>query len=315
MSPIQAIFNFIWRQSWINPKYKKSVYKKLCDLGEVPDAPFCKDFYGLRYEGNLNNNIEFSIFYFDAFEKPLLFFLRDCLHSLARESDQTQLQFFDIGANIGQHSLFISSHAAQVHSFEPFDGVSKKLEHHITLNQINNITLHRLGLSNKTEELDFFAPTGRNQGIGSFDASTVSKGNTCLGKLKLVKGDDYLQAEQLQHIDLLKIDVEGFEKNVLEGLEKTLQLARPIMVVEISYGNALSISSLDELQALLPPDYQLFSFDTRKKDGSKARGRGAKAKRSGAFRLIPFDRWRDSGQDDVVACPAEKLPQLPLQSH
>lgn len=313
MNPIRSIFSFIWHQSWINPKYKKAVYKKLCEYGDAPNAPFSKDFYGLRYEGNLNNNIEFSIFYYEGFEKPLLFFLRDTIQCLARESGQAQLQFFDIGANIGQHSLFMSNHASQVHSFEPYDGVSKKLEHHIRLNQIGNIELHPLGLSNKTEQLDFFAPTGRNQGIGSFDASTVSKGNTRLGKLGLVKGDEYLQAKQLQNIDLLKIDVEGFEKNVLEGLEKTLKLARPIMVVEVSYGSSLSIASIAELQALLPENYQLFTFDTRKPDGSKARRRGAKAKRSGAYKLIPFDRWRTSGQDDVVACPVEKLEQLPRQ--
>lgn len=311
MNPFRRIFSFIWHQSWISLKYKKAVYKKLCDYGEVPDTPFSKDFYGLRYEGNLNNSIECSIYYYDAFEKPLLFFLRDTLRCLASDSDQAQLQFFDIGANIGQHSLFMSRYAGQVHSFEPYDGVSKKLEHHIRINQIENIELHLLGLSNKTEQLDYFAPTGRNQGIGSFDASTVSKGNTRLGKLDLVSGDEYLQAKQLQNIDLLKIDVEGFEKNVLQGLEKTLNLARPIMVVEISYGNALSISSVAELQALLPENYQLFTFDTRKADGSKARRRGAKAKRSGAYQLIPFDRWRNSGQDDVVACPLEKLEQLP----
>ena len=178
---------------------------------------------------------------------------------------------------------------------------------------MTNIELHPLGLSDKSEQLDFFAPTGRNQGIGSFDASTVSKGNTRLGKLELVRGDDYLQSRQLQQPDLMKIDVEGFEKNVLRGLENTLKQARPIMVVEISYGGALSISSLEELLALLPGEYRLFTFDTRKADGSKARRSGARAKHSGAYRLVPLDRWRTSGQDDVVACPLEKLDYLPRQ--
>ena len=220
MNPIQGIFSFVWHQTWISRKYKKSVYKKLCAYGEVADAPFSKDFYGLRYEGNLNNNIEFNIFYYDAFEKPLLFFLRDTLQCLSNEAGQAAAQFFDIGANIGQHSLFMSNYAAQVHAFEPYGAVSGKLEQHIRLNQIKNIELHPLGLSNKTEQLDFFAPTGRNQGIGSFDASTVAKGNTNLGKLNLVRGDEYLQARQLQDIALLKIDVEGFEKMCLRAYGK-----------------------------------------------------------------------------------------------
>ena len=118
----------------------------------------------------------------------------------------------------------------------------------------------------------------------------------------------------LQNICLLKIDVEGFEKNVLAGLRNTLERSRPIAVVEVTYGNSLSFASLDELKASLPADYALFRFNNRKADGSKARRRGAKAKRSGDYQLIPFDEWRISGQDDVIACPKEKLGQLPSKN-
>lgn len=135
-----------------------------------------------------------------------------------------------------------------------------------------------------------------------------------LGKLSLVCGDDYLQQEKLQDIALLKIDVEGFEKNVIEGLQATLAKTRPIMVLEVTYGNSLSFSSIDELLAKLPADYALFRFDNRKADGSKARRRGAKGKRSGAYQLVAFDEWRNDGQDDVIACPRERLDQLPRQN-
>jgi FkbM family methyltransferase len=201
-----------------------------------------------------------------------------------------------------------------VHSFEPYAAVSQRLERHIELNGIRNIQLHKVGLSNQQEELDFYAPTGRNQGIGSFDAGTVSKGNRNLGKLALVRGDDYLAQNKLQDIALLKIDVEGFEKNVVAGLRDTLEKSRPIIVLEVTYGNSLSFASLDELKATLPTDYALFRFNNRKADGSKARRRGAKAKRSGDYELIPFDEWRISGQDDVIACPKEKLEQLPSKN-
>ncbi len=310
MNLAHGLFRFVWKQSWIGLKHKKAVYKKLCSYGEVPDAPFSKDFFGLQYRGNLNNSVEFTLFYLGAFEKPLLFFLRDTMLLLKQSAPHSSQNFFDVGANIGQHSLFMSLYADQVHSFEPYKVVSEKLERHIRLNQIDNIQLHPIGLSNKKEQLDFFAPTGRNQGIGSFDAGTVSKGNSNLGKLDLVRGDDYLQQLQLQEIALLKIDVEGFEKNVIEGLQDTLQKSRPIVVVEISYGNTLSFASLVDLNSKLPPQYSLLRFDNRKADGSKARRRGAKAKRSGFYELVPFAEWRSKGQDDIIACPNEKLPQL-----
>lgn len=314
MHLLHGIYRFIWNQSWIDLRHKKAIYKRLCKYDDVPDAPFATDFFGLQYQGNLNNSVEFTLFYLGAFEKPLLFFLRDTMRGLKQSETEPTPTFFDIGANIGQHSLFMSLHADQVHSFEPYSAVSQKLERHIELNGINNIQLHKVGLSNQQEELDFYAPTGRNQGIGSFDAGTVSKGNRNLGKLALVRGDEYLQQHGLQDIGLLKIDVEGFEKNVISGLEATLRKSRPIIVLEVTYGNSLSFTSLQELSAALPPDYTLFRFDNRKPDGSKARRRGAQAKRSGSYELVLFDEWRTDGQDDVIACPDEKLELLPRKN-
>ena len=49
----------------------------------------------------------------------------------------------------------------------------------------------------------------------------------------------------LQGICLLKIDVEGFEKNVLAGLRDTLERSRPVAVVEVTYGNSLSFACLE----------------------------------------------------------------------
>ncbi len=314
MNLAHRLFKFIWNQTWVGLKYKKTVYKKLCNYGDVPDAPFTQDFFGLLYQGNLNNSVEFSIYFLGAFEKPLLFFLRDTMLQLRQEAAKSPVNFFDVGANTGQHSLFMSLHADQVHSFEPYKTVSEQLRRHIELNKIDNIQLHPIGLGNKNQQLDFFAPTGHNQGIGSFDAGTVSKGNVNLGKLELLRGDDYLQQRELQDLALLKIDVEGFEKNVLVGLQGTLYSARPIIVVEVSYGNALSFPSLDDLRAVLPANYSLFLFDNRKADGSKARRRSTRAKRSGIYKLVPFSKWRNDGQDDIIACPNEKLGLLPRQN-
>jgi FkbM family methyltransferase len=315
MSASSSLAGLIWSMKWLGLKYKKSAYKVLTKTGNPPDAPFAKDFFGLKYEGNLKNNIEFSIYYYGAFEKPLLFFLRDALASLSRDCPaQSPSCFCDIGANIGQHSLYMSQFADTVHAFEPFDEVSKKLEHQIGLNKIENISLHKVGLSDITEKLTFYAPTGSNQGIGSFDASTVSKGNQALGELSLKNGDELFSELAIKQIDLMKIDVEGFEKRTLKGLSQTLKQQRPIIVCELSYGAELSFSSRKELIAAMPVDYEFFVFDIRKPNGSKARRKGAKAKRSGFYRLIPHRGWRDAGQDDIIACPKEKVALLPLES-
>jgi len=303
-------YSLLWRQRWLRKLLGKTLYKQICKHGPAPDAAFSADFFGIEYEGNLQNTIEFSIYYYGAFEKPLLFFLRDCICALSKQNTV----FLDVGANIGQHSLFMSRNVTQVHAFEPYQKVRDRLLHHVALNQIQNLHVYDVGLSDKYETLDFYAPTGRNEGIGSFDAETTSKGNRNIGQLALVKGDDFLQKQGIQHVDLIKIDVEGFEKSVLNGLRDTLDQHRPIVVVEITYGKSLSLGSMDELQGLFPRDYEFFTFDTRKPDGSKARRQGARAKRSGLYRLIPFRFLLQSGQDDVVCCPREEINKLPLKN-
>ena len=82
MKTRSELWQFLWRQRGVPLQHKKLIYKKLLSAGESPDAPFEKDFFGLCYRGNLSNSIEFNIYYYGAFEKPLLFFLRDTLLKL-----------------------------------------------------------------------------------------------------------------------------------------------------------------------------------------------------------------------------------------
>ena len=300
----------LWKTGLLTPALSRIVYKRLAKRRLAPDHPFSQDFFGLHYQGNLNNNIDFQIHFYGAFEKPLLFFMRDALEALGKP----QSVFVDVGANIGQHSLFMSRLASQVHSFEPFAKVRERLLLQIVHNALQNIRVHALGLSNENARLPFYAPTGSNEGIGSFDASTTSKGNVAIGELELVRGDDYLTREGITRIDILKMDVEGFEKPALEGLRATLLATRPLLVCEVTYGKPLSFSSLADFMSHLPPDYRLFTFDKRKQDGSKARRRDARSRHSGEYRIIPFTAWRNSGQDDIIACPQESVALLPAAS-
>ncbi len=277
------------------------------------DAPFETNFFGLNYQGNLKNGIEFALFYYGAFEKPLLFFLRDTFAQLEKTSTG-QLVFCDIGANIGQHSLFMSNYSSRVHAFEPFTPVREKLEHHIDLNKLGNITVHPLGLGQETKTEIFYAPEGSNQGVGSFIEDSQRKGNTAIGELQLANGDSYFAEHGISNAKLIKIDVEGLEKEVIKGLKNTFSNQRPVIACEISYDEARSFSSREELLNNLPSDYGIYRFDTRKADGSTAKRRGSRAKRTGAYRLIPMETWYDRGQDDLVFVPNEFLQYLPLQN-
>ncbi|KJS07861.1 MAG: hypothetical protein VR73_07780 [Gammaproteobacteria bacterium BRH_c0] len=311
MEFLNALYQSLWRVQQQLPKpVSRSLYKRMARRGIAPDYPFVTDFYGVTYRGNLSNNIDFNIYYYGAFEKSLLHFMGETLQNIAPEGGV----FVDVGANVGQHSLYMQRLAKTVIAFEPYEAVRRQLLDQVHANGISHIEVQALGLSNENARLPFYAPTGSNEGIGSFDASTLDKGNRLIGELELVRGDDFFAARSDLTIDLMKIDVEGFEKLALEGLQQTLAKNRPLVICEITYDTPLSFQSLAQIQAVFPDNYHLLTFDTRKPDGSKARRREARARASGAWKIIPYDKLLHSGQDDIIACPAEWLDKLPMES-
>ena len=303
---------FLWTTAGNNQTWRKFLYRQLRRNGKTPDYAFSKDFYGLKYKGNLNNNIDANVFFYGAFEKPLLFFLRDTLNALITETPEAI--FMDIGANVGHHSIFLSKFASQVLAFEPYPKVNMQFKQQIAHNNISNIQIFEIGLSDRRETLNYYAPTGNNEGIGSFDESSIGKGNTSYGKLELQEGDQVIESDSWKDIKLIKIDVEGFEKKVIKGLTRTIEEERPVIVCEITYGQQLSFVSIEELSSYLPQNYEILTFNTRKLDGSKDKRKGSLAKRSGFYELISLKQWRSSGQDDIVMIPNEKSTIIPRQT-
>ena len=303
---------FLWTTAGNNQTWRKFLYRQLRRNGKTPDYAFSKDFYGLKYKGNLNNNIDANVFFYGAFEKPLLFFLRDTLNALITETPKAI--FMDIGANVGHHSIFLSKFASQVLAFEPYPKVNMQFKQQIAHNNISNIQIFEIGLSDRRETLNYYAPTGNNEGIGSFDESSIGKGNTSYGKLELREGDQVIESDSWKNIKLIKIDVEGFEKKVIKGLTRTIEEERPVIVCEITYGQQLSFVSIEELSSYLPKNYEILTFNTRKLDGSKDKRKGSLAKRSGFYELISLKQWRRSGQDDIVMIPNEKSTIIPRQT-
>ena len=303
---------FLWTTAGNNQTWRKFLYRQLRRNGKTPDYAFSKDFYGLKYKGNLNNNIDANVFFYGAFEKPLLFFLRDTLNALITETPKAI--FMDIGANVGHHSIFLSKFASQVLAFEPYPKVNMQFKQQIAHNNISNIQIFETGLSDRRETLNYYAPTGNNEGIGSFDESSIGKGNTSYGQLELREGDQIIESDSWKNIKLIKIDVEGFEKKVIKGLSRTIEEERPVIVCEITYGQQLSFGSIEELSSYLPQNYEILTFNTRKLDGSKDKRKGSLAKRSGFYELISLKQWRSSGQDDIVMIPNEKSTIIPRQT-
>lgn len=184
---------------------------------------FSTPFFGYVYKGNLNDHIDRQVFYFGAYEYEELSFFKKYI-------DKESI-VLDIGANTGHHSLFFSRYGRQVYSFEPYDKMFHILENRIYDNNIQNIQTFNYGLGDSNQSLDFFAPEGKNKGIGSFVKSEVGKS---IGKLEIKKGDDIVSDLNVSRVSFIKIDVEGMEISVLQGLLHTINTHKPVMFIEMS---------------------------------------------------------------------------------
>lgn len=135
----------------------------------------------------------------------------------------------DVGANVGYLTRFFARRTGAtgtVYAFEPNPVVFALLQRNTA--SLPQVSAFNIGLSSDSAESELFL-AGNDHSVGSFcaayPASHVLYQET--GRLhslpaKLRSGDEFLTEQDTNKIDILKIDVEGWELNVLRGLEKTI---------------------------------------------------------------------------------------------
>jgi len=130
--------------------------------------------------------------------------------------------FVDVGANIGNHSVFFSKFFKSVISFEPHNILFELLK--FNTKRIKNIRILNFGLSNKNKKTKIYSI---NSNMGG---STLIKNKKADSHwIKLKKFDNYNFKKK---IDVIKIDTEGHEIEVLEGMIKYLKKNYPIIIFE-----------------------------------------------------------------------------------
>ena len=144
--------------------------------------------------------------------------------------------FLDIGANIGIHSLFAASlleETGKVYSFEPIPRLAHQLQKSIELNSFSNIKVCNFALGEHDEEEKTIYIRDENIGGSSLFRFENIELVKVIGteKVALKQLDSFLADAT---INIIKIDVEGFEYEVLKGATKILQQNHPIIFMEYS---------------------------------------------------------------------------------
>ena len=134
----------------------------------------------------------------------------------------------DVGANKGTYTLPLSWYAASVHAFEPHPLLHRYLTEAFPC---GNVTVHPVALGNADDQGELTVPLtsgSERRNVGSL-LKAGSSGEVQIYAVRLARLDRFALAP----VGFLKIDVEGFEMEVIRGAEATIERNRPNILCEI----------------------------------------------------------------------------------
>jgi len=168
----------------------------------------------------------------------------------------------DIGANVGYYSLMAAKRAINgtIYAFEPVSTTYDKLKRNIALNNFLNIKPQNLAVSTHSGFIDIYVADNKNTGTSSITKHIHFNGSK--ERVKTTSIDEFVLEQHITRTDLIKIDVEGAEMLVLEGMRNTLLNFNPMVMVEliderlVSAGSSLK-EAYDFFDALGYKSYKL----------------------------------------------------------
>jgi FkbM family methyltransferase len=225
------LLRWIGRQDWI-PRGRHALLQAIYHPDREQHYYFDVDFFGQRYRGDLGHYIDWLVFCYGSLAYPEVILLRDLTSYLRRRGGHS-ISFYDIGANVGHHTLFMAPLADQVIAFEPSDDLAAAIADKIALNKLNNVRVFPYALGSADEEVEYFPGLGANSGAGSLLRSFPGVSEDSFA-VKVRKGDSFFESMDLPKMDLVKLDVQGYEPQVVSGLAERVRRDRPAILSEMT---------------------------------------------------------------------------------
>jgi FkbM family methyltransferase len=156
---------------------------------------------------------------------------------------------YDIGANVGFFALFGARLAGreegQVYAFEPAPANAAAIEANAALNEFSNIVVidKAVGARAGTARLQLV----EDQSWSKLEEYGAHPETTQVIDVEVVSIDELLRAGELRPPTVVKIDVEGAELAVIEGMRATLAEHRPAIICELHDTQRDFVAAMDEL--------------------------------------------------------------------
>ncbi len=213
---------------------------------------------GINYKLDLSDIVDWYIYF--GFQETSRKVLYDSM-----EVGQTVI---DIGTNVGDvtlHAAKIVGANGKVYSFEPDPNNYKRLETNLSLNNFSNICINQLGLGDRAGTFSIAKVNSGNQGMNRVVKRNSNYQN--LQQIQVITLDSYVTENKIDKIDLIKIDVEGFEYNVLKGSKTVIDTFHPTFFIELDNDNLLEQGSSAKhlIELLVDSGYDIIHAENNQK--------------------------------------------------
>jgi FkbM family methyltransferase len=196
---------------------------------------------------------------------------------------------FDVGANVGSFTIVLGrrSPGCLIHAFEPAPNTARILESNVNRNQLTNVRVHRLAVTDFDGSVRFSnepAISQRNRIVTDPALAVVS----C--EVTATSFDSFSRAHNIERIAFAKIDCEGVEPLVLRGARELLrnrQIAAILIEVCPRNLNAFGFSISSLLAAVSEIPYAFHRFGEDGMVGERLTGRQLNGIESEDLLLLP----------------------------
>jgi FkbM family methyltransferase len=146
---------------------------------------------------------------------------------------------YDVGANIGFFTILCSrlvGPQGKVYAFEPIPENLATLRRNIALNKLTNVVIVEKALSASTGTAEMFVSLWSAFHSLNLDGASKRDNHGPDGgeiTVETVTLDEFVQQQGVSRPDLIKLDVEGAELLVVEGMRETLRNVQPLLLCEV----------------------------------------------------------------------------------
>ena len=131
---------------------------------------------------------------------------------------------------------------------------------HAKINNVSNVRFFNIALGEKKGKIKIYLPSGNNKGIAKIILSEKITDHI-EQEVSMLTADDLLADNNIEKIEIIKLDAQGYEYNVLSGMKKILIDFKPIILFDQFHKK----NDVPKVLEIFPRSYKIFGLARRKK--------------------------------------------------